>query len=140
MWIAITALALGLVGYVVRAGIRRNGRLKTLAQSRPDDRCETFSASLQNQEVPEDVLRIVYVKLQDGLASECPSFPLRLNDQLETFGVVVEDLYDLVEEIVEAIGGTMPTTAGSTRETRILTVGELVEFILACRTTPPAVR
>jgi hypothetical protein len=108
---------------------------RRLAASRPGENFDTFRSSFGTDEVPEVVLRAVYAKFQEWESRWVREFPVRAEDDIAgVYGIVDEDLDDLVKQLLAECGRQLPpeTVFRHLGPVIINTVGDLARFVALC--------
>jgi hypothetical protein len=106
-------------------------RHRRIANSRRGEDMTTFLSLLHDESLPYDVAHIVYHRMQKYINSEA-EFPVHPEDNLYSiFGIVDEDVDDLIVEVLAECGRRMPPNAF---ESPPRTVRDVLDIIKICPT------
>jgi hypothetical protein len=128
MWVY---LVFGFVAWIAVGAILFKRRFSRLADSRPGESFESFCASFAADDVPPEVLKVVYTKFQEW--TSIADFPVRATDATDqVFWIADEDFEELVLEAVTAAGRKLPPDELFSEPLLLPTVRDVVLFVAWC--------
>lgn len=115
------------IAVVIGSSVLRT-RERGIAASRGGEGFGSFSAYFESPFPPDIILRRVYTAVQHQ--SSVPKFPVRATDSLsEVYGIVDEDLDDLVGALIKECGCRLPTREDKQSLPPIRTVADVVSYL-----------
>jgi hypothetical protein len=138
-WLQFAIAVAGILGLAIALLTwRASARLRRIERSRVGESFSDFATSFSSGRVPERVLREVYVAVQQP--RKLPTFPVHAADNLgEVFGIVDEDLNDLVLSLLKRLQCRVPGPSEEVLGRSVETVGDLVEYIDRLRPPPASI-
>jgi hypothetical protein len=132
VWLLVLGTVIaGVVVYLLIDALRKR-RVRRLARSRPAHSIDVFAASLR-PDVPENVARAVYQRLQAWQAWAVPGFPVNAADDLgEVYGIVGEDVDELCRDLLEDCRVAPPPPEVIAALPGVSSVSDLARFVVAC--------
>ncbi len=129
--VAVGGSLLALGSLVAVMSRREAQRLAHMAQGRAGESICQFARSIDCRRVDTWVVRAVYEELQRSL-SAVVAVPLRLTDNLQSdLRLDADDLDDLVVDMAQRARRSMADTSANPLFGKVITVGDLVEFLQA---------
>jgi hypothetical protein len=118
---------------VVAGTISIRARTRRIAASRSGESFHTFRVSFDQDDAPPEVLRAVYAKLQEWCLDAVAAFPVGPDDDVgRVYGMVDEDLDDVVLEVLATCGRRLPAEERVRRMQPVVTVRDFVRFVARC--------
>lgn len=110
-------------------------RVQRIAALRIGKGFENFCEYFSNRDVPIEVLSIVYKQFQELQSDVVPNFPVQATDNIGSiYGIVNEDFNDIVIEILNKCGRTLPSVEVLEKMRPVVTVEDLVLSVIDCPT------
>jgi hypothetical protein len=123
-------MALGIVSFALLfslVSIYLKSRLSRLARQRQSEGLDASTVSFGSTGVPEDIQKAVLRAVQRAIGRE--DFPVRAEDNLsKVYGIVEDDVYDLVVEAGTATGRKPPSPPEFDLR-KVVSVADLARFI-----------
>jgi hypothetical protein len=131
---------LAALSWLHRRSIRNH--LKAIAASRTGESICTFSRAVDCRSLDTWIVRAVYEEIQEHLASECSSFPLRWTDRLKEDLRIDPDALDeeLAIDVAERTGRDLKNTEANPLFGKVETVRDLAFFFHAQPKRPEETR
>lgn len=130
--LATTVMSALLVVATVVYNVRERRRLAVLAGLRPDESICSFARALPIRDLDTWVVRATFEELQAHLQGLHVAFPLRPSDGLvDDLKIDPEDLEDLAVKVAARAGRTMEGCPANPYYDRVITVGDLINFLCA---------
>ena len=127
MWLLLTLIAFFVV--LTWLGIARTRRI---ASERVGEGFGDFAAYFAGQNIPSEILLNTYDYFEEWNSGAVERFPVRATDNVaDVYGIVDEDLYDAVEEILNKSGRRWFTKSERPDAPRVETVRDIVLYVAA---------
>ena len=127
-------IALGIAAIVLCAMVGRRIRFQNLAAARTGENFGTFRAAFAADDVSDDLLRAVYIAVQEWCPVE--AFPVRADDDIDHFYSIDEYDFDYaVRDVLKRLGREVPPIEKLPRP--IVTVRDFVLFVTECPPIDP---
>ena len=105
---------LGFVAWVVAGTVWIRVRTRRIAASRPGENFDTFHSSFAADDIPAEILQVVYAECQEWCSDAVAAFPVRAADNISRiYGLVDEDLEYAVLDVVQELDRQLPPAEAS---------------------------